>query len=402
MAVTTISDQESAVQTEFKLKLLDKIKGKDGFTKFASSGKMERGKGDTVRWNKILRPARITTYNLVETSVSITEKEFVTNMQEASIGYMGDAFKLTKAVKLVSIVKDESYSDEVADQIIRSREYVGLTEISRYGLQHRVDFDTTYEKDVTVTTATSTTAWASTSLTEADNFWGESTTKVGYCCATNPEAANYDNSSLNTDFATSGDVVTTLAFPQNNTTSTRMHIVRGTGIVATDVMTTAALLRVAGIGEHMQWKPFTGGIYRGFIDPAQHNDLYKDSVFTTIMQAVEGLKELGRYRVFRVYGIELMVIPDVFREDADGTENASTGAIHNAPIFGKDSYNITRWSDGEGEFGINTGFITKPDSGNLFGYVNWITWNTMSAVKTLRATNICVLKTGATAQPVVQ
>lgn len=401
MAVTTISDLESAVQTKFIKKLLGKIEGKDGFTKFASSGKMERGAGDTVRWNRLLRLARQTSYNLTEESVSITEKEFVSNKVEASIGYMGDAVKLTKAAKITSIVEDESYSDEVADQILRSREYVGLKEISRYGLQHRVDFDTTYEKDVTVTTATSTTAWASTSLTEADNFWGESTTKVGYCCATNPEAANYDNSSLNTDFATSGDVVTTLAFPQNNSTSTKMHIVRGTGIVATDVMTTAALLRVAGIGEHMQWKRFTGGIYRGFIDPAQHADLYGDSVFTTIMQNVEGLKELGRYRVFRVYGIELMVVPDVFREDADGTENASTGAIHNAPIFGAESYNITRWSDGDGKFGVNTEFITKSDSGNIFGYVWWIVWNSMSAVKTLRATNICVLKTGATAQPVV-
>lgn len=401
MSTTAISSQTSAIKTEFKLKLLDKIKGKDGFTKFASSGKMERGAGDTVRWNKILRPARISSYNLNETSVSITEKEFITNKQEATIGYMGDAFKLTKAIKLVSIVTDESYSDEVADQIIRSREYVGLMELSRYGLQHRVDFDTDYEKDVAVTTATSTTAWRSTDITEANNFWGESTVKVGYCCATNPEAANYDNSSLITAWAQSNEIATTLAFPQNNTTSTRMHVVRGTGLIASDVMSTAAVLRVAGIGEHMQWKRFSGGIYRGFIDPAQHNDLYKDSVFTTIMQAVSGLKELGRYRVFRIYGIEFMVIPDVFREDADGTENASTGAIHNAPIFGMDSYNITRWSEGEGEFGINVGFINKADSGNIFGYINWITWDTMSAVKVLRATNVCVLKTGATAQPVV-
>lgn len=401
MAVTEISDLSSAVDVKFKKKLLGLIEGKDGFTKFASSGKMERGAGDRVRWNKLLRLARQTSYNLVETSVSITEKEFVSNKVEAVIGYMGDAVKLTKGAKITSIITDDSYAKSVADQILRSREYVGLKELSRFGLQHRVDFDSTYEKNVDVTTATSTTEWRSTGLTEADNFWGESTTKVGYCTQTNPEAANYDNSASVTDFVQSGGVVTTTAFPQNNDTNGRMHIVRGTGIIATDVMTTAALLRVAGIGEEMQWDRFPGGIYRGFIDPAQHNDLYGDSVFTTIMQNVEGLKELGRYRVFRVYGIELMVVPDVFREDADGTENASTGAVYNANIFGADSYNITKWSEGEGEFGVNTRLIEKPDSGNLWGFVWWITWDSMSAVKVLRATNVISLKTGATALPVV-
>jgi hypothetical protein len=404
LAVTQISDLSSAVKTKFIKKLRDKIKGQDAFTKYASSGKMERGEGDTVTWNRLLRLARQTTYNLVETDVSITEKEFVSNKLSASIGYMGDAVKLTTAAKQTSIIDDETYSDEVADQIIRSREYVGLKEISRYGLHHRVDNDATYEVNATVTTATSTTVFGSSTLTENDNHWGEDTAKVGYCCGTNPEAANYDNSSLITDFDLTGGTpenkCVTLAFPQNNSTSTKFHIVRGTGIVVTDKLTCAALARVAGLGELLQWKRFPGGIYRGFIDPGQHADLMTDSTYASIVTGVEGLKELARYQVFRAYGIELTVVPDVFREDADGTENTA-GAVHSAPIFGADSYNITRWSDGEGAFGVKTNFLNKADSGNLFGFVNWIVWSSMSAVKTLNATNICVLMTGATAQAVV-
>lgn len=398
MAVTQISDLSSAVKTKFIKKLRDKIKGQDAFTKYASSGKMERGEGDTVRWNRLLRLARQTSYNLAETDVSITEKEFISNKVEASIGYMGDAVKLTTAAKQTSIIDDETYSDEVADQIIRSREYVGLKEISRYGLHHRVDNDSDYEVNATVTTATSTTSFASSTLTQNQYHWGQDTAKVGYCCGTNPEAANYDNSSLITNF--NSTTATTLAFPQNNSTSTKFHIVRGTGILTTDKLTCAALARVAGLGELLQWKRFPGGIYRGFIDPGQHADLMTDSTYASIVTGVEGLKELARYQVFRAYGIELTVVPDVFREDVDGTENTA-GVVHNAPIFGADSYNITRWSEGEGEFGVKTNFISKADSGNLFGFINWIVWSSMSAAKTLNATNVCVLMTGATAQAVV-
>jgi len=398
LAVTQISDLSSAVKTKFIKKLRDKIKGQDAFTKYASSGKMERGEGDTVRWNRLLRLARQTSYNLAETDVSITEKEFISNKVEASIGYMGDAVKLTTAAKQTSIIDDETYSDEVADQIIRSREYVGLKEISRYGLHHRVDNDSDYEVNATVTTATSTTSFASSTLTQNQYHWGQDTAKVGYCCGTNPEAANYDNSSLITNF--NSTTATTLAFPQNNSTSTKFHIVRGTGILTTDKLTCAALARVAGLGELLQWKRFPGGIYRGFIDPGQHADLMTDSTYASIVTGVEGLKELARYQVFRAYGIELTVVPDVFREDVDGTENTA-GVVHNAPIFGADSYNITRWSEGEGEFGVKTNFISKADSGNLFGFINWIVWSSMSAAKTLNATNVCVLMTGATAQAVV-
>jgi len=397
---TTVSDVASAVKTKFQQRLLEKLKGKVAFTKFASKGKMARGEGDTVRWNRLIRLAKQTSFNLDEYAMTGTEKEFVSNMVEASIGYMGDVVALTKGAKLTSIIDDPSYVEEVSDQIIRSTEYVGLKQISRYSLHHRVDNDSTYEVNADVTTATSTTEWRSTDLTQADDFWGESTTKVGYCCGTNPEAPNYDNASLITDFATTNDVVTTLAFPQNNSTDTNFHVVRGTGITAADKMSIAALARVAGNAELLQWKPFEGGLFRGFMHPGQHADLRTDSTYTNLVQYVEGLKELGRYKVFRVYGIEFVVVPEVFREDADGTENTA-GAVYNAPIFGADSYNITRWTDGNGEFGVQTNFISKPDSSNYWGLMNFISWHCMAAVATLRATNIMSLMTGATAQAVV-
>jgi hypothetical protein len=368
---TTISDVDSAVKTKFHLKLLEKLKGKVAFTKFASKGKMTKGEGDTARWNRLIRLAQQTSFNLTEYAMTGTEKEFVSNMVEASIGYMGDVVALTKAAKLTSIIEDESYTDEIADQIVRSTEYVGLKHISLYSLHHRVDYDTTYEKNANVTTATSTTEWRSTDLTEIDDFWGASAAAHGYCCGMNPEAANYDNSQLVTDFATTNDVVTTAAFPQNNSTSTDFHIVRGTGIVATDKLSVAALARVAGLGELLQWNKFDGGIYRGFMHPGQHADLRTDSTYTTLVQYVEGLKELARYQVFRIYGIEFVVVPQVYREDADGTENTA-GAVYNCNIFGADSYNVTRWTDGNGEFGVQTDFITKPDSSNYWGLMHFI------------------------------
>jgi len=398
LAATTMTTLDSAIQTKFVKKLLEKVKGKMAFPKFASNRKMEQGAGDTVRFNRVRRIPRQTTFNLSEDSTSVTEQGLTTDYIEATIGFVGDSLKSTRAAQITSILQDSAYMDEVSDQITRTMEYLGLKEISRYSIKHRVDNDTTYEANANVTTATSTTVAVSTDLTQSDNHWGESTTKVGYLVGTNPEGANYGIARLCTDFVASSDTLTTTAFPQNNTTDTDFHLTRGTALAATDVMTTTAIARVAGIHEVFQSKKFGGGTLRGFIDPQQMADLYNDTTFTTIMKYVEGMKQLGQYKVFRVFGVEFVVLPDTYREDVDGTENAA-GLVHNAPIFGADTYNITKWETGQDDYGVKVNFIQKPDSGNYWGLVWWLNWHAKCAIATLEACNIVTLMTGVTALP---
>ena len=400
MAQTTTTTFDSAIQTKFEKKLLSKIVGKSAGETFATGRPMQKGEGDTIRWNRIERAAKQTSYNLSETSATNTPKALTTDYIEATLGTVGDAFSFTTAATYTSIITDESISDEIADHILRTKEYLIQKELSLRSLHHRVDNDSTYEKNVTVTTATSTTAWASTSLTEIDDFWGASAAAHGYCCGINPEAPNWGIARLVTDFAISGDVVTTAAFPQNNSTSTKMHIVRGTALAATDKLTCAALSRVAGIHEAAQTKKFDGGLLRGFIHPAQHADLRSDSTYTNIVQYVEGMKELARYKVFRIYDMELVVIPELYREDVDGTENTA-GVVYNSPIFGADTYAVARWTSGEGKFGVKMSYITKPDHSDYWG-LNWmINWHSQSAIAVLEACNVVVLMTGATDMAVV-
>ena len=399
MAQTNVTTLDSAIQTKFIKKVLDGVKGEIAFPRFASTLAMERGGGDTVRWNRIRRIPRQTSFNLSENSSTTTPKALTTDKIEASIGYVGDSLSGTTASKFTSILEDKAYQDAVKDQIIRTFEYLGLKQISLYSMHHRVDNDSTYEVNADATSAGATTTAISTDLTQSDDHWGTSAAAHGYIVQTNPEAPNYGMAALVTDFTASSDTCTVATWPQVNTTDSNFHLVRGTAIAATDVISVAALARVAGAHTKFQTKRFKGGILRGYITPEQEADLVQDSTYTAIRQYVEGLKELGRYRVVRIHGIELIVVPDGYREDVDGTENAS-GTVFNTPIFGRDTYNITKWNNGADEFGVKFDFVGKQaDSGNYWRLNWWINWHAMCAIATLDACGIVNLMTGATAMP---
>jgi N4-gp56 family major capsid protein len=402
MAVTTSTTLTSAIQTKFKRDVIDKITGQTILSKFAVTEGMEKGQGGTVRWPRVRRLAKQTTFNLDETSLTVTPKAITTDMVEDSIKFVGDSVEIYRAAEWNAILKSEQYKNEVADQAARTLEYLCHKYICPYGIHHRVDNDATYEVNCTVTTATSTTEFRSTDLTQIDDFWGASAAAHGYAAGTNPEAANYDASALITDFATTNDIATTTAFPQNNDTSTKLHVVRGTGIVATDVLTYTAVARVAGYHEAMDTEKFPGGVYRGIISPAHHADLYTDTTFTTIMKYVEGMKDFGKYVVFRIAGTEFVVEREMYREDADGTENTA-GVVYNIPIFGAKAFAISKWEGGTGDFGLKfhfVGGIDDPDSANYWGKARWINWDASCSVKVLRATSVITLLCGATAQTI--
>lgn len=397
MAYTSTTTQASAIQTLYKEKLLPYLKERDIMTRFASKQKMERGSGGTVRWNRLLKVAPPSRGNLAETTTTSTPKAITSNYIEATPETTGDAFQFTKHAKLESLVKDEAFREIITQQIVEFREKAILQEIYLYGLHHRVDNDSTYEVSGTADSG-STTTLVDNALTQSDDHWGTDTSNWGYCTITTPYGANADTTSKVTNFVASSDTCT-VAFNHAIDTTSKYHLVRGTALAATDTLSITALTRVAAIHEYLKTPKFDGGFYRSIIHPGQHQDLHNDSVYQTIIQ-YSAPKKLGNYETFRTFGIEHLVSNNLYREDVDGSANATSGVVYGTPIFGPNAFAITKWTDGD-EFGIEINIINKPDSGNYYGIQSWISWHTIYALKVLRATAIVSLMTGATDLPVI-
>jgi hypothetical protein len=241
----------------------------------------------------------------------------------------------------------------------------------------------------------STTTMVDASRTEIDDYWNG-----GFLTYTSPEGPNYDQTQKVTDFATSGDILTTAAFTGTPTTSSTYRLSVGTNLVSTDILTTSALIDVSGLHRKLETEKFDNGLYRCFIDAAQEADLWSDSTFKN-SAIYDNSGRFKNYRLGRWFDIEFMVSSELYREDVNGTENQATGAVYVAPIFGAKSYAVVRWGMGQGDFGVKFYYVDDPDSMNLRMGRKWISWKAYFAAKVLRSTSIIGLMTGATSQNLV-
>ena len=397
MTTTTQSTLSSAIQTKFERRLKEKAKGRGVLEKFAKIRTVAKGEGKTVRLNQILRLDKVTSAHTEGATIS-SPKAFTSDYREATVTQYADAVEFSDLAKLNSIVSDDDFMSEVADQVVRSREYYLHKLLAQGGLRHRVDNDSTYEVNGTADSGTTTTL-VDDALTQADNFFGTDTSNFGFVTIVNPGAPNYDMTSKVTDFVASSDTAT-VSFPQAISSSCKYHMVIPTGIVSTDKLTIAAITRVAGLLELLQAKKFNGGIFRAVIHPGQHADLYSDTTYQNIM-IYDKSEAIGDYTLFRLLNFEHLVSDEIYREDEDGSENQSTGVSHVAQYFGADAYSFIKWGADGDTFGVNTFIINQPDSGNLVNSKSWFSWKCSFAGLVDRATNIVGLMTGATAQPVV-
>jgi N4-gp56 family major capsid protein len=171
----------------------------------------------------------------------------------------------------------------------------------------------------------------------------------------------------------------------------------GTGIAATDVLTTGALLDVAARHELFQTERFNGGLFRMFMHAGQHRDLWDDTTF--INSAIYDASDRFRtYRLGRWFDIEFLVSSEVYREDVDGTENQSTGVVYVSPVFGRNSHSVFTFANpgGSGKFGTKFLIVDTPDTSNLRLSRRYISWKGMYAAGVTRATSVIDLMTGAT------
>ncbi len=404
MAYTYTTTLTTAVAAaKMQKDLIPVLRGKDLISKFAAKLPVERGEGNVVKFNRLLRLDAITSFNLSETTTTSTPVALTSNAFTETLGVMGCTLQFTKVADIVSLAHQKQYREEIADQIIRSKAYVAGAAISNGCLRHRVDNDSTYEVTVTPTSGSTTTFVESsgTVLGTSDNTWGTDTSNWGWATGIAPNGANYDITAKVTDFVGSGSTATTATVQQAWDTTSQVHVVRGTGLAAGDKLTLAALTRVAATHERFGTEKFAGGRLYAFINTAQKQDLYNDATY----QIIAGYSKpeiIGNFEVIPVLDHNIIVNNDgVYREDVDGSANQSTGIVHVALSFGKNAYNLTKWGEGD-DWGLKIHIfgLDAPDTGNYYGLQGFISWHCMAAVGVLRATSIVGLMTGATALPI--
>jgi hypothetical protein len=403
LSTTNASAVTTAITTKIQKKLLDKNVGDWHWTEWGQkTGPVEVGH-DTVRKNKIIQPADMTSSMSEGAQYSdFTAKALKTEKVEASFEQMADLFEFTDRVDLLSLVDRDDMIEEIAKQYKRSLSRDVCVHVATNCLRHRQDNDSTYEVTGTADSG-STTTLVDDALTQNDDAWNG-----GFLTITNPTGTNYDVTRKVSDFANSGDTVTCAAFNHAIDSTSKYKLTVGTGIAATDVFTIAGLIRVRGSMGKMQIPKFDDGTYIFPIDSEITADIWSDTTFSNTA-IYDDSKRYKKYDVGRWLDVVFPLCEQIHREDVDGTANWASGVVRVPVCLGKNMYDVLHWGNAKGRgndalkraFSVNVYLIDKPDSVNVAATKWWVSWKANYAKMVNRATAGIGLMCGATAMPVV-
>ncbi len=397
MAATTTTTYASTIQTIWEKELLKVAEGYLIADKFANTSMVGKGEGNTVRVNRILRPANVTSAATSGTLIApASAKALTSNHIDFTMENWGDSFGFNEDVDVQSFVSDPKNRAVIGNSMARTLDYQVMKKMATQCLRHRVDNDTTYEVSGTADSG-STTTLVDDALDQADDAWNG-----GFACMTGPEGEGYDVCTKVSDFVASSDTLTVAAHTKALSSTSKYHLTVGTGIVAGDKLSSDSLLRVSAMHELLETEKFGGGTFRAFIDSAQHADLWTDDDFKN-SAIYDQAERFGTFKLVKWFDIEFMITSQLYRESVAGVEAAGTGAVHVGLVFGNNSYTVIRYGNpgGQGKFAVKFYVVDTPDSQNLRNSAKWLSWKGFWAGGVTRATSIIGLMTGATSQNLV-
>ena len=391
MAVTNTTTYASTIQTLWRKQLLAIMEPKLVLHRWAFTEGVPSGH-NTIRSNRILRLPKITTAKTPGTRVAMgdgTAKALTSNYLDFTMEIWEGVTEINEDIDITSFVASSKNREMLADQAARTHEYQLMKRICQQGQWRRIDNDATYQQFGAITSATATYIRNTGALAEADDFWLGA--QIGIY---NPNGPGYDEAHTATG-STQADTEITVAFTNTATTDSRYALCSKTAIVATDVLTTSALADCAMWHEHVHTPRFDGGFLRGVMSSQQHRDLHKDTDWKAYVQ-YDRSGVVQNYRPLRWFDCQLLVADEVYRTDADNTENQSAGAVHSLPLFGKDCYAAFKYGHDSGMFSMEWYPIETPDSYNMTMSAKALAWKSKWAGGVLRSTSALVLNTGAT------
>jgi len=390
--------------------------------KFAQkSPDVPKGKGDTVNWHRKIKLARNTSTLSAGTDISSPKSIFMTSINSQALEY-GDAVTRERIVELTSkhLGTWDEMVDSCASQAAESMDYLGMKLLAQNAYRMRVDNDTNYQVDVAATSDGIVTTFISTSLTQANGFWDG-----GYITITAPETttyldrANYCETRLIASYVVG--TVTCAAFPIITKSGCTAHLCVGTGITATDVMSTLAfglairqLKRNKGVRFNdavisrapMQHKevqnlpPGSGGpgYWVCILDQDHEYDFMKDTTWL----------ELGTHQdkdalvsgvIKKWMGTLVFGTTQPWRETVAGVEAEADGVVHPVNFLAQDAYAISGIAapGAEAPFGLVLNLMTSKDLGEYIprnSSAGWIAYYVQRSLNSLW--NVAMLS-GATA-----
>ncbi len=409
MASTSSTTFAGSIPIKWQKELLATADGYLVADKFANTEVMAPATGDRVRINKVLRPAKQTTASTAGTLITASDaKALYSNYMDLTMEIWGDSFAVNEDMTIQSMIQDPQLKDTIANQMTRTQDYQTIKRMSTEGLRVRNDGDSNYTSTFSVTGLTTTAGTATTIQFSATALAGfvDDLFNGGYVCFTNPNGQGYDEARQVNDFDQSdrsvhmsaGDAFTQAPVKTSSPDiQTKGQITVGTGIVATDKLTAANIATMSAHHEYLQTEKFDGGLIRAFLHSGQKADLWTDSGFTD-SATNDDSGRFKRYSIIRWLDNEFMISSEIYREDADGTENQSTGVVYVAPFFGKNAYTVIRFgNEGAGsKFGVEFIPVITADSGNLRKSAKFLSWKGNFAIGVTRATSCIGLMTGAT------
>lgn len=260
-------------------------------------------------------------------------------------------------------------------------DYIVMKSLAKNGYRIRADGDSTYQTTVATTSDGNAggTTFISTSLTEAESFWvGAYCTITGIDAAAVSREAIYETRFCSAFATATGTVTVSVAYSAQIKSTCNVHLCVGTGIVSTDIMTTDvfadAMTRLAlnkcerfG-GKAGQNLPVAGQKAPGYIhvivNPYTMLGFLKDTTWvnTGIQQLAENLMS---GQPTKWMGTVFNGTTQPWREDVDGTENESAGAVHPVHFLGQHAYGISDVAapGGKPPYGLITTYLDSKGLG---------------------------------------
>ncbi|MFZ5559713.1 MAG: hypothetical protein ACOZAL_02890 [Patescibacteria group bacterium] len=336
--------------------------------------------GDTIKFIKRLRLPRDTTE--LSASEQPVAKALHTMDITATAKEYGNRITIERIpdLTMLNMRFTDAAAEELANLMARQADYLITTKLAKNAFRVRADFDPTYQKQVTTTSdgGSGGTTFISTALTQADDFWNG-----GYATVMNVDNAYLSRESIYetrpiTDFANiTGTVTVSPAFNSIIKSGCVMWLCVGTALVASDALTTDVFARAVArlalnkakqfsgkAGENLPPKKKAGAYWRVLLDAHTTYSFMIDTTFVNM-----GIYQLAQNLIdgtgVKWQGCNLHGRTQPWREDVDGTENESAGAVHLVHFCGEGSIGISDViSEGaKPPFGAKVNYLTAKDLG---------------------------------------
>lgn len=332
--LTTTTSLSPLVQAFYDKKFLIRAKHELVAYQLAQKRNLPGGVGKTVYFSRYSPLAKITSPLSETTTGGIDPANLQQlNIEEtaATVALWGNYVQISKLASITSIDQEVSEkTDLLGQQAGESIDYYLLKKLSQGIQRRRADGDAAYQVEGTADSG-STTTLVDNALTQADDYWNG-----GYLVVTG--GTNYGEVRQISDFDAATDTVTvSSAFPKAIDSTSTYRLVVGTGLVSTDVLSTANLRLAMRDLKRARSMKMEKGYNVILVNPDIEYDFMGDSTWQNAAVYKDRVDSLYEGEIGKWLGMRFVGTTQLFRESVAGVESES-GAAHIAVILGKECF----------------------------------------------------------------